>query len=261
MGLLVGPQVPGDQAAGATDQVLRVQQVDSGGSVVSPQGTGTTTLGYAAVSIGTSAAVIKAARSSRQSILVQNAHASNDLYVGADSSVTTSNGLKLVAGASLTLDSYTGAVYGIASAASDGCRIPGGGLMAVLVPNPSRSVELGYATEVTYATTSLAACVEDVTGLSITCSRCPPGVDRVRGARKLVERHGPGDDRGPDRRGRHPDRFRAAHVHRRRTRSARCSFAGGSPRSAGSHTYKILYVASAGTAKINAGATFPRLSR
>lgn len=77
---------------------------------------------YGNVSIGTSAAVISAASRYRdQGILVQNAHASNILYVGTDSSVTTSNGLKIGAGESLLIPGND-VVYGIASGASTDVR-------------------------------------------------------------------------------------------------------------------------------------------
>lgn len=82
----------------------------------------TNTATYGTVSIGTSAAVIKAAHGSRTSLVVQNAHATNTLYVGSDSSVTTSNGVVVAAGASVTFDDYTGDVYGIASGASTDVR-------------------------------------------------------------------------------------------------------------------------------------------
>jgi hypothetical protein len=96
--------------------------VDSSGALASTLDDLTSTGAYAAVSIGTSAGVIKAARASRRSIVVQNAHAANVLTVGMDSSVTTSNGIRLGPGDSLTLEGYTGAVYGIASAASTDVR-------------------------------------------------------------------------------------------------------------------------------------------
>ena len=74
------------------------------------------------VSIGTSAAVIAAGRSGREGITIQNAHASNTLYVGTTDAVTTSNGVKVPAGASLSIGSYNGPVYGIASGASTDVR-------------------------------------------------------------------------------------------------------------------------------------------
>lgn len=77
---------------------------------------------YATVSIGTSAAIIKAGRSTRKSVVVQNVHASNDLYVGTDASVATTTGVKLAAGASIEFDDYNGPVYGIASGASTDVR-------------------------------------------------------------------------------------------------------------------------------------------
>jgi hypothetical protein len=76
-----------------------------------------------AVSIGTSAAQIVDGTSMRRSVVVQNAHASNVLYVGANSSVTTSNGIKIAAGDSISFNDYVGTLYGIASGASTDVRV------------------------------------------------------------------------------------------------------------------------------------------
>ncbi len=76
---------------------------------------------YGTASVGTSAAVISAAKG-RRSIIVQNVHASQILYVGDDDQVTASNGLRVSSGASLTLEGFTGVLYGIASGASTDVR-------------------------------------------------------------------------------------------------------------------------------------------
>lgn len=76
---------------------------------------------YGNVTIGTTAALITAQDGGRKSVLVENAHASNVLYVGNDSSVTTSNGFKIAAGASQRFYE-PGPLYGIASAASTDVR-------------------------------------------------------------------------------------------------------------------------------------------
>ena len=76
---------------------------------------------YGNATIGTSAAVIVAA-SSREYVIVKNNHATNILYLGFDSSVTTSNGMSVAAGSDRIIDGYDGAVYGIASAASTDVR-------------------------------------------------------------------------------------------------------------------------------------------
>lgn len=72
---------------------------------------------YGAVSIGAAAALIKAANSRRESIVVQNVHATQVLYVGTDSSVTDANGLKLAAGESIRLETKS-AIYGYGSGAA-----------------------------------------------------------------------------------------------------------------------------------------------
>ena len=78
---------------------------------------------YGAVSgdVTTSAKLLVGARSRRDTVIIQNVHASNILYLGSDSSVTASNGLRLGAGESISLPTR-GDVYGIASAASTTVR-------------------------------------------------------------------------------------------------------------------------------------------
>lgn len=73
-------------------------------------------------SIGTSAAQIVSGRSQRDGLVVQNLHATNNLYVG-DSTVTTSTGVKVVAGGSITVDELSGPLYGIADGASTDVRV------------------------------------------------------------------------------------------------------------------------------------------
>jgi hypothetical protein len=76
---------------------------------------------YGNVSIGTSAAVVAAAKN-RKSVIVQNNHATQILYLGDDANVTadatSTGGLKIAAGASVTIEGFTGNVYGIASGAT-----------------------------------------------------------------------------------------------------------------------------------------------
>jgi hypothetical protein len=76
---------------------------------------------YGNVSVGSSAVVVAAAKG-RSRIIVQNNHATQILYLGDDANVTAdaaaTGGLKIAAGASVTLEGFTGNVYGIASGAS-----------------------------------------------------------------------------------------------------------------------------------------------
>lgn len=76
---------------------------------------------YGNVSIGASAAVVASAKQ-RSRIIVQNNHATQILYLGDDANVTAdataSGGLKIAAGASVTLEGFTGSLYGIASGAA-----------------------------------------------------------------------------------------------------------------------------------------------
>lgn len=73
--------------------------------------------------IGTTAAIISASNSTTVSRIVQNNHASNDLYIGGASTVTTANGLKVPAGGSLVIDKSFGEIWGIANAASTDVRL------------------------------------------------------------------------------------------------------------------------------------------
>ena len=78
---------------------------------------------YGNVNIGGTAAVIRAARSGRGSILIKNNHATQILYVGKDDQVTTSNGFPVAAdGGTVLLEGYLGDVYGIASGADTDVR-------------------------------------------------------------------------------------------------------------------------------------------
>lgn len=77
---------------------------------------------YGATTIGSGAAVrIVAANAKRDAVSIQNLHASNDLYVGPDSSVTSSTGQKVAAGGSIAPPTR-GDVYGRASGASTDVR-------------------------------------------------------------------------------------------------------------------------------------------
>lgn len=73
---------------------------------------------YGTASIGAAAALLVAARGRRESVIIQNNHATQTLHIGSDLSVTTSTGLKIAAGGSLTLEGYQGDVYAIGSGAA-----------------------------------------------------------------------------------------------------------------------------------------------
>jgi len=76
----------------------------------------------ATVSIGTAAAAIIAANAKRGTLVIQNMHASNDLYIGLTAAVTTANGIWIGPKGSMEVNSATG-VWGIASAASTDVRV------------------------------------------------------------------------------------------------------------------------------------------
>lgn len=72
---------------------------------------------YGAVDVDAAAEEIVAARTVRKSVIVQNADASVDLYIGDDANVTTANGIKVPAGGSIEFNDYNGAIWGIGSGA------------------------------------------------------------------------------------------------------------------------------------------------
>lgn len=68
------------------------------------------------VAMTATVALIVAANTSRKSVVVQNMDATDNLYVGKSNATTISNGIILKPGQSLTIDRYTGALYGICEA-------------------------------------------------------------------------------------------------------------------------------------------------
>ena len=88
-------------------------------SVGQPSSTGANS----AVSIGATAGVIVDGTGRRRSVLIQNVHATQILYVGTTSGVTTSNGIRVNAGESIEFSDYIGPVYGIASGAATDIRV------------------------------------------------------------------------------------------------------------------------------------------
>lgn len=76
----------------------------------------------AAVAVGTTAVQLVGGRSGRDTLIVQNIHATQILYVGP-SGVSTADGLKVAAGQTLPLDNLNGPLYGIASGAGTDVRI------------------------------------------------------------------------------------------------------------------------------------------
>lgn len=80
------------------------------------------------VSVGTSAVQLVGGRSLRKGLLIQNNHASQNVFVGTSSSVTASgaaatDGVKIAAGATLTIPvRQTGAIYAIADGAATDVR-------------------------------------------------------------------------------------------------------------------------------------------
>jgi hypothetical protein len=77
---------------------------------------------YGTVAVGATAGLILGGRSLRDSVTIQNVHATQILYIGNDASVTTSTGLKIAAGDKHSLETYNGPIYGIASGAATDTR-------------------------------------------------------------------------------------------------------------------------------------------
>lgn len=71
----------------------------------------------AQVSCNGTAAVVAAARATRAAVLVTNTDATNAVFLGATSAVTTSTGHKLAAGASISIP-MSRDVYGITASAT-----------------------------------------------------------------------------------------------------------------------------------------------
>lgn len=83
---------------------------------------------YGSKSVTTAAQLLVGARSQRSAVLIQNVHASQNLYVGPDASVvqpggagTANSGIKIGPGESYLVPSR-GDVYGIATGASTDVR-------------------------------------------------------------------------------------------------------------------------------------------
>lgn len=73
------------------------------------------TIATGQVSVLVTATSIIASSSSRKSITILNTDSTNPIYLGVDSTVTSSTGHKLPAGGSITLDNSNSAIYGIAT--------------------------------------------------------------------------------------------------------------------------------------------------
>lgn len=108
-------------AIGTVDVVTAVTLVDAVTEITEPVVTRSgQTIDHAAVTVGTTAAQIVAADADRTRITIMNNSASI-IYVGKDNAVTTSNGLPVVGGGAVTLETGA-AVWGISSSAGNDIR-------------------------------------------------------------------------------------------------------------------------------------------
>lgn len=80
-----------------------------------------TGVGVAAVSVGTSAVLLRAASATRQSVTIRN-NGSGVIYIGP-SGVTTATGFNVEPGESFTFEGTTTAIYGIADSGTQACRV------------------------------------------------------------------------------------------------------------------------------------------
>ena len=81
-------------------------------------------MAYNTVTVTTSATLIVAANVQRVGLFISNTSTTVKLYIGPDTSITTSNGIEIPAGGNLTEDSsgtsmYKGPIYGIAASSID----------------------------------------------------------------------------------------------------------------------------------------------
>lgn len=75
-------------------------------------------LNYDQVSVGTTATTIISANTNAKVRTIKNI-GSNTIYVGADTSITTSNSFPIDAGETLQISDYTGVIYGIVAASTE----------------------------------------------------------------------------------------------------------------------------------------------
>lgn len=101
-----------------TNNIWRRFAVNSSGAIeVSASGSLGTTFNSGAISVTTSATLIKAVNTARRTITITNNDTTNILFLGGTSGVTSANfGVKLAPQQAFTFSEYEGDVYGIADA-------------------------------------------------------------------------------------------------------------------------------------------------
>ena len=77
---------------------------------------------FASVSVGTSAVQVSAGQARRSSILIQNVHASNTVYVGPADTITAENTIQLSAGDSVEFSDVQGPIFAVADGADTDVR-------------------------------------------------------------------------------------------------------------------------------------------
>lgn len=77
---------------------------------------------YGTISVGVAATQIVDGTTKRASVVIQNVHATQTLYLGTDAAVTVATGLRVAAGGSAAFDDYLGPIFGIGSGAATDTR-------------------------------------------------------------------------------------------------------------------------------------------
>jgi len=94
------------------EKSVMVACLSDGTLKVSSQATGQTTGKYNQVGVGTSATLVIASNTDRISLAVKNL-GSSDMYIGFDSSVSSSNGWRVEPGAGVSFEYYLGPIYAV----------------------------------------------------------------------------------------------------------------------------------------------------
>lgn len=104
-------------------QQTKLVRVDSDGVLlVNTEGSIAENLSPSQQDVTTTAVIIVAERSNRNSISIRNLGA-NTIYIGQDDTVAVASGFPIDANSVKTIDNYIGALYGIASSGTNDIRI------------------------------------------------------------------------------------------------------------------------------------------
>jgi len=76
-------------------------------------------MAYGVVSVGTTPTLIVPANNARRQLIIDN-QSSSTVYIGPDTSISSSNAVRLLSGANMTVDAqwFLSAIYGVVSTGS-----------------------------------------------------------------------------------------------------------------------------------------------